>query len=258
MTTKLILLGLIFSASAEVTKWKNAVPADDGFMRCSRPKAATSNLIKVDSGKEYDVTGTFMCSGRIGLLYLCLVPYDADRKQIQRFHVAHIPGSERTLAQAAEAGESIITVRDGGPWKAVFDRNRRKPYVAFDADHSGLFRDLPNRNVSMVKGIRELGDNGSWEVELRTPCTKDCPAGTGVRLHHGSGGLMNVRLVPEDEMPMGQAKRLDATISGERLSGVGREDRAQAFWRGTRYVQFFIMPLTGELLFKGVRITAAE
>ena len=258
MAPKLIVLGMIFSAAAEVTTWKNAAPEDGGFMRCSRPKTATSNLIQVDSGKEYDVTGTFMCSSRIGLLYFCLIPYDVDRKQIQRFHVAHVPGSERTLAHAAEAGESIITVGDGGSWKAAFDRSGRKPYVAFGADHSGLFRDLPNRNVSMVKGVRKLGEKGLWEVELSTACTKDYPAGTGVRLHYGSGGLMNVRLVPEGEMPMGQAKRLDATISGERLSGVGREDRAQAFWRGTRYVQFFIMPLTGELLFKGVRITAVE
>ena len=57
---------------------------------------------------------------------------------------------------------------------------------------------------------------------------------------------------------MGQAKRLTATLSGERLSGVGRDERARAFWRGTRYVQFFIMPLNGELLFKGVRITVVE
>jgi len=258
MAPLLLVLGMVLSASAEVTTWRNAEPTDGGYIRCARRKAATSNLIEVDPGKEYDVTGTFMCSTRVGLLYFCLTPYDADRKRIERFHVAPVPGSERILVRAAQAGESTIAVKDGGPWKTAFDRSRRKPYVAFGADHSGLFRDLPNRNVSMVKAIRKLGGKGLWAVELRTPCAVDWPAGTGVRLHHGSGGLMNVRLLPEDEMPMGQAKRLEATISGERLSGTGREDRAQAFWRGTRYVQFFIMSLTGELLFKGVRITAAQ
>lgn len=258
VVAKLAVLGLILEVSADVVTWKNAVPAEDGFLLCSRPKTATSNLIEVDSGKEYDVSGTFMREGRIGLLYFCLIPYDAGRQRIEPFHVAGLPGTETALARASEDGDSTIAVQDASKWGAIFDRSSPKPFVAFDVDSSGLFGDLPNRSVSRVTTIARVEGKSIWQVGLMTPCTKDYRAGTKVRLHHGGGGIMNIRLLPEDEMPMGQEKKLDGTIGGERLSGVGKSNRDGAFWRGTKYVRFFIMPLTGELLFKDVEIVEAR
>jgi len=252
-----IVVGVALSAAADGITWKKAVPVRDGFLQCSRAKTATSNLIAVDGGKEYDVSGTFMREGRIGLLYFCLAPYDADRRRIERFQVANLAGTESVLARPAAAGDSVILIEDGSKWQTAFDRNVRKPYVAFGADHSGLFRDLPNRTVSKLTRIHRTEDAGLWQVGLMTPCARDYPAGEKLRLHHGGGGLMNIRLVPENEMPMGQAKRLDATIAGERLSGAGESSGDGAFWRGAKYVQFYIMPATGELLFRDVKITEA-
>ena len=95
------VMGFLVNAGAqEGLTWEKAVPGDDGFLMCLRARTATSSFIEVDAGTEYDVTGTFMRNARIGLLYFCLLPYDRDKQQIQRFHVDNLAGTESTMADS--------------------------------------------------------------------------------------------------------------------------------------------------------------
>ena len=251
----LALFSLIAVAKAEV-QWKRVITADEGFLAATRSKQALSELIPVDINIEYVVSGEFKHDNPITFLYFCMIPYDKNRKKIQPFHVANIPGTDMSLAGACKAGDSAISIKDGAKWKAAFDKNRRKPYVAFNADHEGTFSDLPNSNTVQMTKIEKAGD--AWTVTLKSPCIKDYPGGTKLRLHYGSGGIMMLALVPEKDFPIGPLKKISVTISGERLSGVGKNNKDEAFWKGTKYVQFFIMALKNKVLFKNISIKESE
>jgi len=255
MFTLLVVFGLTVGVKAEgEIKWKRASPADDGFLTT---KMATSNLIPVDVDKEYIVSGEFLSNKPIGqFLFFCLAPYDKDKKKIQRYNVSNIPGTDMTLTAACKSGATTITIKDGAKWKAVFDKISRKPYIVFDVDHEGTFKDLPNSNISKMKKIENV--DGSWKVELSTPCIKDYPTGTKLRLHRSNSGMMYVALVQVKNFPIGTVKKISATISGERLSGVGKGNKDEAFWKGTKYVQFFIMVLKNKVLFKNISIKESE
>lgn len=255
MFTLLVVFGLAVGVKAEEEiKWKRVSPADNGFLIANM---ATSNLIPVDVDKEYIVSGEFLSNKPTGrFLFFCLIPYDKDKKKIQRYNVNNIPGTDMTLTAACKLGATTITIKDGAKWKTVFDKSSRKPYIVFDVDHEGTFKDLPNSNVSKMKKIENV--DGNWKVELSTPCIKDYPAGTKLRLHQGTSGMMYVALVPEKNFPIGTVKKISAAISGERLSGVGKGNKDEAFWKGTKYIQFFIMVLKNKVLFKNINIKEAE
>jgi hypothetical protein len=251
------LLALATSVVAESeVKWQRVQLADDGYFMATRNKSAISELIPVDPEKEYVVSGEFKHDKPIGLLYFCIMPYDKDQLRIQRHHVANIPGTEMTLAKEYKAGDTSIIIKDGTKWKTIFDKERRKPYIAFNADHEGTFKDLPNVNTIHMAGIKN--ENGEWKVDLKTPALSDYPAGTKLRLHKGSGGMMYESLLQEKDFPAGTVKEITANISGERLSGVGGS-KCESFWKGTRFIKFFIMELKGNpLLFKNISIKEAE
>lgn len=254
----LVMLGLIAGLRAEEKlKWKRVEAADDGFMLIKRGYA-TSNLIPVDVDVEYVFSGEFLRKDSIGPnLYFCLIPYDKNKKQIEVWNVGNVPGSETTLAKACKAGDTTLTIKDAGAkWKTAFNATRRKPYVAFDVDNEGTFTDLPNSNLIKMEKLDNA--DGIWTIKLKTPCKKDYPAGAPLRLHVGVGGMMMLALLPEKKFPIDEVKKITVTVSGERLSGVGKNNKDEVFWKGTKYVQFYILVLKNQLLFKNISVKETD
>ena len=213
----------------------------------------TSELIPIEEGKVYTLTGWFKSTGAIrSKIYFGYAPYDEKKRLIGPSHVDFYPKSETSLVEACKKGDMILKIKDGNGWKTS-----SYGCVAFEIDGSGKYSDLPNRNLSSF-GIKEVvAKENFWEVHLAKPCVKAYPAGTLVREHKSAGGyIYNAafgKIVPDE---------------WTKYTGIIKEwakhgCSATKWWAGTKYVKILIIANYGqkkdaELLFDDITLTASR
>lgn len=196
---------------------------------------ASTDLIPVDATKTYKLSAFLKSSGneQSQQVHFGLIPFDADGKPIISQSVNVVEGTETELTEDFSKESTVLMIRDGGQWKAG-------PilYVAFEADDSGAYTDLPSRNLSGmgVKSVTQKGDH--WEVELGVPAKKGYPAGTKVRLHTAGSsyiycGVNNKKISREWK-----------EYSGE-VGGLAKKRSDSQFWPGTAFVKAVILPGRG-------------
>jgi hypothetical protein len=225
--------------TGDVTNWLNLKELDSeaphSGKKCFKAVGAanifSAGFIPVDTAKTYMLTGWFKSTGeQPSNIYFGLVPFSAKKRQIAPVFVNIIKGTETTLAEACTKESKLLKIADGAKWKIG-------PFasIAFEADDSGEYKDLPNRNVTGY-GIEKVEQNadGVWEVHLKKPCGKDYPAGTKIR-EHRSGGTY-IYTGGRGKVP-GEWKEFTGAIGGESPFGVS----ADKFWKGTRYVRILIL-----------------
>jgi len=254
---------LIKNGDAEtgnITNWSKTVKLSEGsphggnycFKVLNQKSPRSSQLIPIEEGKTYTLTGWFKSTGAIkSKIYFGYAPYDENKQPISAFHVTVYPKSETTLVEACKKGDMILKIKDGNGWKTS-----SYGCVAFEIDGSGKYSDLPNRNLSPY-GIKEVvAKENFWEVHLAKPCGKEYPEGTLVREHRsGNGYIYNAasgKIVPDE---------------WTKYTGIIKEwakygCSATKWWAGTKYVKILILANYGqkkdaELLFDDITLTAA-
>ena len=198
-----------------------------------------SGLIPVDTSKKYRISGWFRSADdKKTVFYLGLVPFDADKKQIQCFSVNAVTGSETELAEACKAGDTVLKVKNASGWLI---RNKYD-HIAFETDNSGAYGDLPNSRITSPIVKVEQKDN-LWEVTLEKPCGKAYSTNTPVRIQRDGATYMYPVSCTEFQYP--EWKEFSAEITGEAKSGVHRNQ----FWTKTKYVKIVVLALQGGMIY---------
>lgn len=202
--------------------------------------AQSTELIPIDPTKSYRLSGWFKsANNKPALILLGLMSYDAEKRLIQPMEESVVLNTETKLAQDCLTDDTTIKVTDASKWKEgdIY-------CVAFAADDSGNYNDLPNKNIT-VQGktsVKKIGE--IWEVTLPKPCGKTFPAGTTVR-QHCAPNYSYPYVVCNPNFNSEFWKELSGTISGmSKTTSAGDK-----FWRGTKYVRLIILSLNGGLVY---------
>jgi hypothetical protein len=200
----------------------------------------STELIPVDPTKSYRLSGWFKtANAKTANVLLGLMCYDAEKRLIRPMEVSVVLNTETELARACLADDTKIKVTDAGKWKEGDIYN-----VAFAADDSGDYNDLPNKNITVhgKTSIKQVGE--IWEVTLPKPCDKTFPAGTIVRQHCVPPySYLYVARSPDFNSDFW--KELSGNITGmSKTTSAGDK-----FWHGTKYVRLIILSLNGGLLY---------
>lgn len=234
-------------AEADISNWNKSqvqVITESPHSGKNCFKTLTQNIesaeaIPVDTAKTYKISGWFKSADdKKTNLYFGLMPLDADKKQIQVSFVNVLAGSEAELAEPCKAEDTILKVKDASKW-IIKDKYNR---VAFEADNSGAFKDLPNSKItSSIVKVEQKGN--LWEVTLEKPCGKAYPANTPVRIQRDGGTYMYPVLSMNFQSP--DWKEFTAQVKGLAKSG----GPAAQFWPGTKFVKIIILPLNGGMFY---------
>ena len=141
-------------------------------------------------------------------------------------YVNSLPGSLTSLTHPANAGDTVLKVKDGTNWKSG-----KHNLVAFDA--KGDFSDFPNRNLSPV-GITAV--SGS-KIILNQPLKKSWPAQTQIREHaYPPGTYMYAASLKLKKDGKSDCRGSLKGISSERIE-------KGKFWPKTSKARLILLPL---------------
>jgi hypothetical protein len=225
------------SANISPTSQEDAYEGNHA-LQIMNPNGATmtdvigTQLIPVDPAKEYTLSMMLKSGGEIANkeVHVGLACFDAEEKLIVAQTVNRLDDTETELLADASPGDTVLKVKKADLWKAV-----PIGFVAFNADDSGQFMDLPNYALSPM-GIKTVTNKGDfWEIELAAPMTRSFSAGTKVRQHMAGNKYLFCtvinKAIPKDWKQ----------FSGKATGTSNRVSNSQ-FWPGTRYVQVVILP----------------
>jgi hypothetical protein len=191
----------------------------------------STEFIPVEPAKTYTLTVWMKSLGEnASVAYAGYAPFDADKNPIGPETVLVTAGSETTLFEACNKDDKVLKVRAGSKWQAYESAS-----VAFQADDSGRYADLPNRKLSAY-GILKVEDKGEyWEVQLKDACGQAYPAGTKVR-EHASGGTYIYNALGGQTVPA-QWAQYTGVIKGVADAGAPPDQ----WWHGTKYVKVILL-----------------
>jgi hypothetical protein len=201
------------------------------FLAQGKALAMCNEFIPVEPARTYTLTAWIKSLGKgENRALVGYAPFDAAKNPIQPQEVEVTLGSETKLFEACTAADKVIKITDGSQWQATENN-----CIAFKADDSGKYADLPNRNLSTSFGVVKVENKGAyWEVQLKNACGQNYPAGTKVREHASANGyIYNAFVGPvptEWTQCTGVIKRMAA-------SGTPTDQ----WWHGTKYVKVILL-----------------
>ena len=189
-------------------------------------------FIPVDPARTYTLKGWFKsASEKKSRLYFGFIPYDAKKRRILGQEVNCVEGTETTLVEACTTIDTVIKIANGAKWKAAGNM-----LIAFKADDSGKYEDLPNRKLSS-RSITKIENKGDfWEIHLKNKCGKAYPAGTKVREHVSGGASYGYTAAQGQTVPM-EWTEFTGEIKGEAIKG----KPYKKWWCGTKYARILII-----------------
>ena len=179
--------------------------------RTKHDEILTKELIPIDMAKTYKLSGWFKSNGKTeSKIYFGYVPYDAEKREIQKIHIACFRGTETVLTADCSAEDTVVKIANGAAWRP----NVPGGVIAFDVDDSGKLADLPNRNISSAGMIKVVNMGDHWEIHLKNKCGQAYPAGTKVRqqAHYGASFILNA--AHGEVVPMEQWTQCAGVIKG--------------------------------------------
>ena len=197
----MVAAGSIFAADLQIRKVADISPksvnikdSENGFRITNKGfiRFFSAKRIPIDPQKKYLISCEYrLASGTQSDCHFYIAPvcYDKNAQELSAASQNCVIGSDTVLAAAAKKGDRILKIKDGKKWK-------KSGLIAFNtkADHS----DLPNKNYETFTAVTAKGD--IWEVALKSPLTKDYPAGTAVRNQiHGASYRYLLYTTPKAE-----------------------------------------------------------
>jgi hypothetical protein len=224
------------NASEGLNNWINVQSITDGgpdgskcFEVTGQAFVSSQEFIPVDPNSEYQLTGWFRSgNGQANNIYGGLLLFDENQRPIDSTSVNVLPKSETGVLEARR-GEKVIKVQDASTWQPLLETKHLS--VAFDADDSGEYKDLPNYKCYRVDNLKEKG--GFWEVALTKPLASDFTEGSKVRAHVSSASYMYAYIK--------QSLLSEWTEFGSVIKPIvkfGAPNRT--FWPGTKYAKILI------------------
>lgn len=212
----------------------------NGCFKTLNTRVIGTEIVPIDESKTYKISGWFKSADdKKTYLYLGLMPLDENKKQIMASSVNVVAGSETELAAPCEAKDTVIKLKDASKWPTIKDKFS---HIAFEADASKKYSDLPNSKVSSPI-VSIVQKDGVWEVTLSKPCGKAYPANTVVREQRDGSVYMYPVFVKDFQSQ--EWKELSAQIKGIAKSGCA----AKQFWKGTKYVKVIILAANGGMIY---------
>lgn len=149
----------------------------------------SKDFIPVTPGKKYEISGEFRITGnfpgKLPLLYFGFVPYTADGREISHAAIGTaMPPALAILTEDVKKGDKVLKIKisNAADWKLL-----GHGMLAFNAKAD--CSDLPNMDLSPFFDLNNCKlENGVYTIALKSPMTKDYPAGTVVRQHR-SGNM---------------------------------------------------------------------
>jgi hypothetical protein len=198
------------AAVADFKGWvKNIKPIENGVRLSgtySSMRIETIKTIKVDTKKKYRIS----CEYRIApgaksaaRFYFAPVCIGKDGKVLAATPQNAYPGTQTVLAAAAKKGDKVVKIKDGAKWVEQWGN------IAFNAKAD--LSDLPNFDYVPFSAVKK---NGSvWEVTLKSPLTKDYPAGTAVREQRDGASY---RYMIAYQLPKAEWTKCSRVLTGEK------------------------------------------
>ncbi len=198
MTKKMLLMGILgvsmtamlhaqvleLKSVEDIKTVKGLKVLEDGTLEVTGRRALFSkNLITVDPAKTYKLSGEFKSGGdQEAMTYLGFQPKDAKGRLITAPLVSPVDGTDTELAEACQAADTQIKVKDASKWKKIAHH-----MIHFNVKDD--LSDLPNTNRinSVIKDIVKEGD--IYVITLEKPVNKALEAGTKIRLQSSGGYL---------------------------------------------------------------------
>jgi hypothetical protein len=188
-------------------------------------------LITVDPNKRYELTGWFRSVGaEPSKICFGYALFDADKKPITAEQVSVVLRTETTLFAPCKKEDTVLKVAAGAHWQP-----NAQACVAFEADDSGKYNDLPNRSLSPLGIAKVEAKDDCWQVVLKAPCGRDCPAGTKVR-EHLSGPAYLFAAAAGQVVPATWTQST-GYVYGVATAGAG----STLWWPGTKYARVVIL-----------------
>lgn len=191
----------------------------------------SEKMLKIAPEKIYKLTGEFMAKpGTVpAKLYFGFMPFDEKQKPIFSERIFPVSGTETEIAEAVNAGDKVIKLKDCSKWKANggFLAMNVKPDCS----------DLPNMEISPEISSRQK-EGEIYTVTLKKPMVRAYAKGTKVRQHRSAGtyqysGAGNARLNNQEW------QKFSAVINGEAKKNIGIQ--GGKWWFGTRYVKIMFL-----------------
>lgn len=231
------------NASDGLNNWVNIEKVVDGgpagakcFSVTGSKMVSSKEFIPVDAKSEYQFTG-WLKSGdnKENQVYAGLLMFDENKRQISAALVTPLPKSETVLAAEAKKGETVVKVKDASTWEPLL--REKQLTIAFDADDSGEYKDLPNFKCYNVTQLEKK--DGFWTLTLSTPLATDFGMETKVRAHYTCGHYMYVFNMKKN---LADWTKYSGTIKPVVKTG----SPGSTFWLGTKYVQVLILANWGQ------------
>jgi hypothetical protein len=237
MTSASAANGLFASGVAGMPRAAPALPSVNPLLErlsfpCSGPTTIKgSEWVSVDPFKRYTLSGWFRSAGQEpSNLYFGYMCFDADKKLITSEQVGVLGATETTLYEDCKKEDTLIKVVHAFKWK-----ENPRACIAFDADDSGRYRDLPNRNLSGFGIVKLEEKEGYWEVRLNEPCGRAYPAGTKVREH--CAGPAYLYCAASAQAVPAEWTEYSGSVMGLSEAGAGNA----RWWPGTKYAKLVLL-----------------
>lgn len=176
------------TAAAELKNWiGKATLADIGHDGGKSLKVDCNTHLKykhkfkVDPEIQYTLSAwmkTLKAGSRQPGMYIGFIAYDKNGRLIDTQSIHYFENTLTELAEPCKAGDSSIVIKSGASWQA-----EACGCVAFNADKTGGYKDIPNFNCSAPGISKVYQSDENWTVQLKAPLKKGYPAGTAVREH---------------------------------------------------------------------------
>jgi hypothetical protein len=231
------------NASDGLNNWENIGKVVDGGpdgAKCFEVTGSkciySSELIPVDTNSSYQLIGWFKSGNdKENQVYVGLRLLDANKHLIDSTSVTVLAKSETDLSADAKKGDTVIKIKNASAWEPFFQNKYLT--IAFDADDSGEYKDLPNYKCYNITNLEKKND--LWEASLAKPLSADFTAGTKVRAHQTSGHYMYAFAMKKN---LSDWTKYNGIIKPMVKSG----SPGQTFWAGTKYVQVLILANWGQ------------
>ena len=208
-------------------------PVGDGVWQVTGNRALIgAKSFKVDPAKKYTLTMEMrkLPATQKVLVYAGFWTLNEDMVRVEPHCARCESGSATKLTAPVKAGDTSIRIMLPKRWK----KGAKYWCVSF-RDQAQCTE--PDMEVICNQSCGEPAADGSVEVKLAKPVTKDYPEGTPIHFHSDGPGMYSLcdMVQPSDEWV-----KYTCTVTGMKKGGLPVKDQ---WWSGTKYAKFRFLTL---------------
>ena len=191
----------------------------------------STKSFKVDPAKKYTLSFEVRKSAATQkvMLYAGFWPLDDDMLTINPHNARCERNSETILTADAKAGSKSIRINEPKRWR----KGARLWCVALNDKKNCTGLDM---NVICNQSCSEQAADGSMEVKLKQPLTKDYKANTPIHFHSDGPGMYSVC---KEKDPGTEWETITSTVSGiQTAAGIPANNK---WWVGSKYGKIRIL-----------------